>query len=263
MPRQSVKNSSVPELFDSHCHLTDAQFAADLSSVLRRAREAGVKWMMTASQSLPDSKQTVALCRDHDELYCAVGVHPHEADHFRSADVQALKNMFIEPKVKAVGEIGLDFFREISSRGNQETAFHAQAELARMLDVPMVIHVRDASSRTRSIVDEHGYYCGVLHCFSADKKLAEWGVEKGLFISLAGNLTYGEERLTEIVRSLPPDRLMVETDAPYLSPAPERGQRNEPAMLRRTVEKLAQVLDLSVTETAELTRENARRCFRI
>jgi len=218
---------------------------------------------MTVSSSVPDSRQTVALSRDREGVFCAVGVHPHESDHFRPVDIQALKDMCIEPKVKAIGEIGLDFFRGISTRGNQETAFHAQAELARMLDMPMIIHVRDAASRARSIIDEHGHYAGVLHCFSSDKKFAEWAVEKGLFISLAGNITYGEDRLLEIARRIPHDRLMVETDAPSLAPASARGQRNEPAMIRRTLEKLAATLDITIVEAADLTRENAKRCFRI
>ena len=263
MARRSKDNPDGLKLFDSHCHLTDGKFAADLAIVLKTAHSAGVRWLMTVGQSVPDSKQVVALSRNREGVYCAVGVHPHESDQFRSWDVQALKDMCIEPKVKAIGEIGLDFFRGISSRGNQETAFHAQVELARMLDMPMIIHIRDAASRARSIVDEHRHYSGVLHCFSADRKLAEWAVEKGLFISFSGNITYGEEHLGEIIKAIPRDRLMVETDAPSLAPVPERGQRNEPALVRRIVDKLALTLGISVTEAADLTRENARRCFRI
>jgi len=263
MSRRSKENPEGLQLFDSHCHLSDGQFAGDLGVVLKHAHSVGVRWVMTVSQSVPDSKQTVALSRNREGVFCAVGVHPHESDHFRSMDIQSLKDMCIEPSVKAIGEIGLDFFRGISTRGNQETAFHAQVELARMLDMPMIIHVRDAGSRTRSIVDEHGYYAGVLHCFSGDKKLAEWAVQKGMFISLAGNITYGEERLAETVRGIPHDRLMVETDSPFLAPVPERGNRNEPAMLRRVVEKLAEMLGIAVTEVADLTRENTKRCFRI
>ena len=263
MARRSKENPDGLKLFDSHCHLSDAQFSADLALVLKQAQGAGVRWLMTVSQSVPDSKQVVALSRNREGVYCAVGVHPHEADQFRSWDGQALKDMCIEPKVKAIGEIGLDFFRGISSRGNQETAFHAQVELARMLDMPMIIHIRDAASRARSIVDEHGYYSGVLHCFSADKKLAEWAAEKGLFVSFSGNITYGEEHLGETVKSIPRDRLMVETDAPFLAPAPKRGQRNEPALIRLTVEKLAQILGITAVEAADLTSENALRCFRI
>ena len=263
MSRRTKENPEGMKIFDSHCHLTDVQFSADLTLVLKRAFAAGVRELMTVSQSVPDSRQVVALSRDREGVYCAVGVHPHESDQFRSWDVQALKDMCIEPKVKAIGEIGLDFFRGISSRGNQETAFHAQVELARMLDMPMIIHIRDAASRARSIVDEHGYYSGVLHCFSADKKLAEWAVEKKLYVSFAGNITYGEERLGEIVKTMPRDRLMVETDSPFLPPVPNRGQRNEPAMIQLTVEKLAQILGITAAEAADQTRENALRCFRI
>ena len=261
--RRSKENPGGLKLFDSHCHLTDGQFAGDLAIVVKRAYSAGVRWMMTVSQSVPDSRQAVALSRNREGVFCAVGVHPHESDQFRSWDIQALKDLCIEPKVKAIGEIGLDFFRGISSRGNQETAFHAQVELARMLDLPMIVHVRDAASRTRSIVDEHGFYCGVLHCFTGDRKLADWAVEKGLFVSFAGNITYGEQGQLALARAIPRDRLMVETDAPYLAPVPERGQRNEPAMLRCTLEKLAETLGTTLAETADLTRENALRCFRI
>ena len=263
MSRRTKENPENLKIFDSHCHLTDGQFAGDLALVLKQAHGAGVLWLMTVSQNVPDSKQAVTLSRNREGVYCAVGVHPHEADQFRSWDGQALKDMCIEPKVKAIGEIGLDFFRGISSRGNQETAFHAQVDLARMLDLPMIIHIRDAASRARSIIDEHGYFSGVLHCFSADKKLAEWAVEKGLFISFSGNITYGEDRLGEIIKGIPRDRLMVETDAPFLTPIPNRGQRNEPALIRLTVEKLAQILGITAVEVADLTRENALRCFRI
>jgi TatD DNase family protein len=231
--------------------------------VLKRAHSAGVRMMLAASQSVPDSKQNIALCRGREGLYCAVGVHPHEADHFRSVDIQALKDMCIESEVKAIGEIGLDFFRGISSRGNQETAFTAQIELARMMDLPMVIHVRDAANRARAIVDEHGHFSGVLHCFSGDKKLAAWAVEKGFYISFSGNVTYGEDRLGEVAKSVPRDRLMVETDCPYLAPVPHRGERNEPAYVRHTVARLATLLDLAPVEVAQFTRENALRCFRI
>ena len=263
MSRRSKENPDGLKIFDSHCHLTDAQFSADVTIVLKRAHSAGVRWLMTVSQSVPDSRQAVALSRNREGVYCAVGVHPHESDQFRSWDVQALKDMCIESKVKAIGEIGLDFFRGISSRGNQETAFHAQVELARMLAMPMIIHVRDAANRARSIIDEHGYYSGVLHCFSADKKLADWAKEKGLFVSFSGNITYGEEHLGEIIKAIPRDRLMVETDAPFLAPVPNRGQRNEPALIRLTVEKLAQMLGITAVEAADLTRANALRCFRI
>lgn len=261
--RRSSENPDGLMLFDSHCHLTDPQYSGELAGVMKRAHSAGVREVLCASQSVPDSRETVVLCRRFEGAWCAVGVHPHEADRFRPIDVQSLKDLLIEPKVKAIGEIGLDFFRGISSRANQETAFTAQIELARMLDMPMVIHMRDAANRTRAIMDEHGYFNGVIHCFSGDKKFAEWAIEKGLYISFAGNFTYGEERLVDVARMVPRDRLMVETDAPYLSPGPQRGQRNEPAFLRLTLEAVAAVLGVTPRELAATTRESARRCFRI
>lgn len=263
MARRSRANPDGVFIFDSHCHLTDSQFAGDLSLVVRRAWSAGVKLMMTASQSVPDSRQAVEIARQYGHVYCAVGVHPHEADGFRSVDIQQLKDMCIETKVRAVGETGLDFFRGISSRANQETAFHAQIDMARMLDMPMIVHARDAAIRVRAILDEHGYYNGVLHCFSSDRKLADWAIEKRLYVSFSGNITYGDEKLAGIVRKIPADRLMVETDAPYLAPVPQRGGRNEPAFVRLTLEALARILDTGLPAVAASTCENARRLFHI
>jgi TatD DNase family protein len=250
-------------MFDSHCHLTDNQFSADLSQVVKRAQKSGVRAMMVVSQNVPDSKEAVALCRRHEGLYCAVGVHPHEADGFRSVDITALKELCIEPRIKAVGEIGLDFFRTISSRSSQEMAFSVQIELARSMDMPMVIHVRDASGRARQIVDEQAYYAGVMHCFAGDAKLAEWAIEKGFFISFAGNLTYADSKLLDVVKMIPQDKLMVETDSPFLAPDPYRGKRNEPSFVSLVVIKLAAIIGLTPKETARLTFENAQRCFRI
>lgn len=260
--RRSRHNPEGLNLFDSHCHLTDTQYDIDLKAVIKRAFTAGVRELLVASQNLPDSQEVIRLCRGHDGFYCCVGVHPHEADRFRSYDATTLKELCIEPSIKAIGEIGLDFFRNISSRPNQEVAFEVQVELARTMQLPMVLHVRDAAHRLRSMLDEHDYHAGVLHCFSGDARMAEWAVERGYFISFAGNLTY-DGRLADIARRVPRDRLMVETDAPYLTPEPNRGQRNEPALIVNTVRHLAGLLDLTPRETAQLTRDNARRCFRI
>lgn len=261
--RRSAGNPEGLNMFDSHCHLTDGKFHEDLKLVLRRAFRAGVRELMTVSESLPDAREAVALALGQEGMYCSVGVHPHEADGFRGLDVTALRELCIEPCIKAVGEIGLDFFRSISSRPNQEVAFEVQIDMARSLDLPMVIHVRDASGRARAILEEHGYFVGVLHCFAGDRKMAEWAVERGLYISLAGNITYNEDRLRTVLPVVPRDRLMVETDSPYLPPVPERGGRNEPSFLVHTVRHLAGLLDMTPRECGDLTRENARRCFRV
>lgn len=261
--RRSAGNPEGFNLFDSHCHLTDGQFHEDLKLVLRQAFRAGVREMMTVSENVPDAKEAVALARRHEGLYCSVGVHPHEADSFRSVDVMAMRELCIEPNIKAVGEIGLDFFRGISSRPNQEVAFEVQIDMAKSLDLPMVIHVRDASGRARAILEEHDYFCGVLHCFSGDRKMAEWAVEHGLYISFAGNITYNDDRLNAVLPAIPRERLLVETDSPYLPPVPERGGRNEPAYLVHTVRHVAGLLGLTPRETGDLTRDNARRLYRI
>lgn len=260
--RRSRRNPEGLNVFDSHCHLTDNQYVGELRAVLQRAFVAGVRELLVASQNVPDSQEAVRLCREHEGLYCCIGVHPHESDRFRSLDIATLKELCIEPSIKAIGEIGLDFFRNISARPNQEVAFEVQVELARAMELPMVLHVRDAAHRARAILDEHGYHAGVMHCFSGDTKMADWAVERGYYISFAGNLTY-DGRLAEVARRVPRERLMVETDAPYLAPEPERGKRNEPALIVNTVRHLAGMLDLTPRETAELTRDNALRCFRI
>ena len=261
--RRSKGNPDGLNLFDSHCHLTDNQFAGDLGAVLKQAHQAGVRDILTASQNVPDSRESVALAARHASVYCAIGVHPHEADGFRSQDATALKELCIEPRIRAIGEIGLDFFRSISSRASQETAFRVQIDLARAMDLPMVLHVRDAAGSAKSILEEHGYFCGVMHCFTGDRKTAEWAVGQGFYISFAGNITYGDQRLAEVAKYVPADRLMVETDAPYLTPDPERGRRNEPANVRYTLYRIAELRGLGPREAAELTAANARRCFRI
>lgn len=261
--RRTEQNPEGLILFDSHVHLTDNQFMGDVKTVVKQAQLYGVREMLVASQNVPDSKETVSLCRDFDGLYAAVGVHPHEAESFRSVDMISLKELCIEPEVKAIGEIGLDFFRTISSRPTQEVAFEVQIELAKTMDLPMVMHLRDAAGRFKPIVEEHGYFSGVLHCFSGDQKLAEWAVEKGFFISFAGNITYPDFRLAALLPAIPRDRLMVETDSPYLAPTPERGKRNEPAYLGHIVARIAKALGLTPKETAQLTLDNTRRCFRI
>lgn len=265
MPRRSAANPDGLVIFDSHCHLTSNQFNDDLAAVLQRAARAGVKEMLTVSVNVPDSQEAVEFCRNRDGVYCTVGIHPHEADSFQSGDVQILKDMCIEPKVKAIGETGLDFFRSFSGRANQELAFRSQIELAKMLNLPLVIHIRDAATTAMALIEEHNYYRGVLHCFTEGKKFAEWAIEKGFYISFSGSLTYGEKRMIEVAGLVPKDRIMVETDAPYLVPAPERapGKRNEPALIRWTVKYLADILGLTPVEVARLTRENARRCFQI
>ncbi|MEO0082320.1 MAG: TatD family hydrolase [candidate division WOR-3 bacterium] len=261
--RRTESNPQGLVLFDSHVHLTDNKFLGRVGDVVRRAARSGVRAMMVVGQNVPDSYEAVELTRRYEGLYCAVGVHPHEAEGFRGTDANALKELCIESRIKAIGEIGLDFFRTISARPSQEMAFAIQIELARSLDLPMIIHIRDAGQRARQILDEHGYYTGVLHCFSGEAKLAEWAIEKGLYVSFAGNLTYGDERLAGLARTIPLNRLMVETDAPYLAPEPHRGKANEPALIALTVTKLAGIIGLTPKEASRLTFENACNCFRI
>jgi len=265
MPRRSTANPDGLIIFDSHCHLTDNQFAGDLTAVLKRAHQSGVREILTVSLNVPDSEESIEFCRNHPGIYCAVGIHPHEADSFRSADIQSLKDMCIEPQVKAIGETGLDFFRNFSTKANQETAFRAQIELAKMMNLPLIIHVRDAALSVMSILEEHNYFHGILHCFSDGRKLAEWAVEKGFYISFSGNITYGEKRLIEVAKLIPRDRILIETDAPYLVPHDVKivGKRNEPSFIRVTLKYLADILGFSQNEVAQLTRDNARRCLQI
>jgi len=249
-------------MIDSHAHLTFKQFRRDIASVLKRARESGVKAIINVGVDLASSEAAVDLADSHDDLFAAVGVHPHDADSADDAVLKRLEGLADHPKVVAIGEIGLDYYRDLSPRHLQEKSFRDQIAIARKKGLPVVVHDRDAHAKVMQILREEKVSAGVLHCFSGDFGVARQGLDLGLFLSFAGPVTYGS-KADEVIRKMPPDRILVETDCPYLTPEPFRGQRNEPAYVKMVLVRVAEILGMAFAETEKLTEENTRRCFGI
>jgi TatD DNase family protein len=254
---------------DSHCHIDGPEYDADRDEVIARARDAGVTTMLNVGTGDPHSgafERAVALAEKHEEIYAAVGVHPHDAKLFDEAAEQRLVNLCQGSKrVVAWGEIGLDYHYDHSPRDVQREVFSRQLKLARELNLPVIIHSREADDDTINILREElsGYErAGVLHCFGGSLPMAQAAIDLGFYVSFAGNLTFKKaEDLREIARQLPLDRLMVETDCPYLTPVPFRGKRNEPARVVETAACLAKLHGTEVGDVARITSENFATLF--
>lgn len=260
---------------DSHCHIDGPEYDADRAEVIARAREAGVTTMLVVGTGDPHSgaiNRAVDLAEKHEGIYAAVGVHPHDAKLFDDAAEQQLLDLVRQStKVIAWGEIGLDYHYDHSPRDVQRKVFRRQLRIARELHLPVVIHAREADDDTITIVRDElsGYakdrdWAGVLHCFGGSLAMARHAIELGFFISFAGNLTFKKaEVLRDVARQLPLDRLLIETDCPYLTPAPFRGRRNEPARVVETARCLAEIRGKELEETGRMTSENFVRLFRV
>ncbi len=252
-------------LIDSHCHL-DYFTPAELPAVLARAAEAGVGEMVTIGTTLEQSARLPAMAEAHPNLWCTVGVHPHHAAEAPIPVPETLAEMTHHPKVIGIGESGLDYFYDRSPRDVQGENFRAHIRAARLAGVPLAIHARDADNDIAAILqderDTGGNFAFLLHCFSSSRRLAEAGIALGGCISFSGILTFPKSgELRGIARDVPADRLLVETDAPYLAPVPLRGKRNEPAYVAHTARVLAQVRGMTADALADLTTANFRRLF--
>ena len=247
-------------LVDSHCHLDFPDYADDLASVIERARRAGVGCMLSISTHVSRFERVLAVAERYEEVYCTVGIHPHEAGREAPVTPEDLMALARHPKVVGFGETGLDYFYEHSPRDSQQRNFRTHIQAARQAALPVIIHSRDADEDTAAILQEEmakGSFHGLLHCFSSGQALAALAIELGLFVSLSGIITFRKaEILSAIVRDLPPDRLLVETDAPFLAPVPQRGRRNEPAFVVHTAAKLAALRGDSGAEIARATTNN-------
>ena len=256
---------NAPVLVDSHCHLDFPDFAEEVDEVVKRAHEAGVGLMVTISTKISEFERVRAIAERFPHVYCTVGIHPHEAEHEPETSAARLIELAQHPKVVGIGETGLDFFYEHSPRKAQETAFRAHITAARETGLPLVVHTREADDNTARILSEEmekGAFTGLLHCFTSSRQLAEKAVEMGFYISLSGILTFKKaEELRETVEALPLNRLLVETDAPYLAPVPKRGKRNEPSFVVHTAARLAEIKHVSDAELAEATTSNFLRLF--
>ena len=256
---------------DSHCHIDGAEYDADREEVIRRARDAGVTTMLNVGTGDPHSgafERAVELAEKHTDIYAAVGVHPHDAKLFTDRAEQRLLDLVKQSRqVIAWGEIGLDYHYDHSPRDVQRKVFERQLRLARLLELPVVIHSREANADTIAILREElaGYERGgVLHCFGGSLEMATSAIDLGFFISFAGNLTFQKaEDLRSIARQLPLDRLLIETDCPYLTPVPFRGKRNEPARVVETARCLAELHGRELEEIGHITGENFGKLFRV
>jgi len=251
-------------LIDTHAHLNDGRFRHDLPAVLQRADAAGVKAIINVGFNLDSSRSCVKLAGRHAPVYAAVGFHPHEARDFSREALAQLRTLATSEKAVAIGEIGLDYYYNHSPAADQRTAFALQLRLARDLNLPVIIHDRDAHREVLAILLEEGLPAagGVMHCFSGDVDFALQCLEIGLYLSLAGPVTFKQAGpLAEVARQVPQDKLLVETDAPYLAPAPFRGQRNEPAYVAAIVQRIAALRGEDSEKVALATAENARRLF--
>ena len=249
-----------PVLFDTHAHLHGPEFDADREAVLDRARAAGVGRILTIGTDLESSRAAIALAAAHPDVYAAVGIHPHDAASAEPVALAALAELGRAPKVVAVGEIGLDHYRDLAPRPVQRAALAAQLALARGLGKPVLLHCREAHADLLAILEADGVgpAGGILHCFSGDLGVARRGLDLGLLVSVAGPVTYpNARRLLDVVRALPLDRLVLETDCPYLPPQPWRGRRNEPAYLPATAARVAEVLGVTVERVAAATTATA------
>ncbi|NQU03316.1 MAG: TatD family hydrolase [Syntrophaceae bacterium] len=252
-------------LIDTHAHLEMSEFDKDRDAVIERALENGVDAIIAVGINLEDSKKAIALAKSHDAVYATVGVHPHDAKSIDTATYDSLKKLAEKEKVVAYGEIGLDFFRDRSPRDIQIKRFQEQLDLAGELKLPVVIHSRDAHSETFEILKKHkGNLRGVLHCFSGDYEMATKYIDLGYYISIPGTITFPNAgKLVEVVKKMPLDSLLVETDSPFLTPAPKRGRRNEPAYVAYVAKKISEIRGLTPEKVAIATTENARNLFGI
>lgn len=253
-------------LIDSHAHLEMPKFRKDLTEVLQRAKGSGVEYIFTVGTEKRDWKRTLEIAQSHPTVYAILGVHPHNAKEIDDGTYPILKQLCQNEKVKAFGEIGLDFFRNHSPKEVQLKRFCEQIALARELKLPIVIHDREAHRETVDLLrSEKGWENGgIIHCFSGDEKMAHACIDMGFYISIPGSVTYKNGGpYHDLLKKLPLQSIVVETDAPFLAPVPFRGKRNEPSYVRYTAEKVAEIKGVSFEKIAEATTENARRVFRL
>ncbi len=247
---------------DSHAHLEWDSYKTDFDEMLARAYAAKVELILNIGTTLEHSKKGIELASKHKHIFATVGIHPHEVKSVPQNYLAELKKMAEYPKVKAIGEIGLDYFYEHSDRKTQLKCFEEQVALAKELKLPLSIHCRDAFKDAFEVLDRVGYSNGVFHCFTGTWEEAQTAVEKGFYISISGIVTFKKSTiLQDVVRHLPIEKMLIETDAPFLAPEPHRGKRNEPAYVRYTAQKIADLKNLSLEEVATITTQNATKVF--
>ena len=250
--------------FDSHAHLDDGRFQEDFDDILARMKENGVTAMMNIGCDLPSSENSVRLAQTYDWIWAAVGSHPDDAAQVDEARIEEYRALCEDPRVKAIGEIGLDYHYEDPPRDVQQRAFRMQMELAQKLSLPVVIHEREAHEDGLRIISDFPDVTGVFHCFSGSYEMAKELIRRGWYIGFTGVVTFKNARkAVEVAEKIPLDRILIETDCPYMAPEPFRGRRNDPSLVPFVAKKIAEIRGISAEEAAAATEENSKRLFRL
>lgn len=250
--------------FDTHTHLDDARFADDRAEVIQKVRDAGVTLAVNIGADMKSSETSVALAEQYDFIYASVGVHPEDVTHLTEADMDRLAELAQHNKVVAIGEIGLDYHYDDVPKELQKKWFLRQIQLAQKLELPYIVHDREAHGDVLEIIRESGYFRGVMHCYSGSAEMAQELLKLGFYISFAGPVTFKNgKKAQEATKQIPIERILIETDSPYLTPEPYRGQRNDSSMVQFVARKIAELKGITAAEAARITMENGKRFFNI
>ncbi|MBN2001272.1 TatD family hydrolase [candidate division KSB1 bacterium] len=252
-------------LIETHAHLDFNQYDGHRDSVIQRAFESGIEKIINIGINLETSLASIALAEEYENIYAAVGVHPHDVDAASEIDLEEIKRLYEHPKVIAIGEVGLDFYRNYSRHENQRKLFRMFLDWSFELDLPLIIHSRAADDELMSILKSKAKtgWKGVVHCFSGDEKTADTLLDFGFFISFTGSITFKNFRSAHVVKHIPLERLLVETDCPFMAPEPHRGKRNEPAFVHYIAQKIAELKNVTIADVAKKTSKNAKKLFNL
>ncbi len=248
--------------FESHAHYDDERFDDDRDELLASFPAEGIETVVNSSSDIASSRASIALAEKYPFFYASVGVHPHEVSKMREADIDTLRELSKHPKVVAIGEIGLDFYYDLSPRDDQRYWFKRQLALAEELDMPVIIHSRDASQECFDIISASNVRKGVIHCYSGSAPMAQDYADMGFYIGIGGSLTFKNNKKTvEVVEKLPLEKILIETDSPYLAPVPYRGRRNDSRLLKYVVEKISEIKNVPEIDICNITKNNAIELF--
>ena len=248
--------------FESHAHYDDERFDEDRDTLLASFPAEGIETVVNASSDIKSSKASIALSEQYPFFYAAVGVHPHEVENITEADIDELRELSKHPKVVAIGEIGLDYYYDLSPRDLQRHWFKRQLELADELKMPVIIHSRDAAQECFDIIKNSNVRNGVIHCYSGSAEMAEEYIKMGFYIGVGGSLTFkNNKKGVETVERIPIEKILIETDSPYLAPVPYRGKRNDSRLLKYVVERISQIKNIPENDICNITKNNAQNLF--
>ena len=253
----------MKQMIDSHAHLDEERFDEDRDELIKSLKENAISYVINPSSDMETSRRVVELSNKYDNIFAAVGIHPHDAEGFKEEDLDELRELSKDERVVAIGEIGLDYYYDNSPRGIQKEVFRKQLQLSHELDLPVIIHTRDAMGDTYDILKEfEGRVRGVMHCYTGSIEMAEKFMKLGFYISIAGPVTFKNAvNVREMAKQIPLERLLIETDSPYLAPVPNRGKRNDPTNVRYVADMLANLKEIQIDKIIEHSRENTVELF--